>query len=246
MCKLTCRESRVEIRGVRDWWIQEETGVNYLKSMSSYDLHKEHTRIIIYLCKGSIILLSVGVSDRAAIPPVDKTRVITVNNFTSVTIKFQISILFIIILYSSSFEAVCSLTWVFSCLRGVIGWCNWCGWGGSTAMGTEDAANWRHPTESCKVKWDHEHLQSFDMAGMMAMVFGILPPVSAAAGAGTGTGAGVAGIGAWIGAGAAALTDGLWLDLLHSDWVSLRLGVGLGLRMEVVSLTDGGPVDWKT
>lgn len=178
--------------------------------------------------------------------PLLTRQVITVNNFTSVTIKFQISILFIIILYSSSFEAVCSLTWVFSCLRGVIGWCNWCGWGGSTAMGTEDAADWRHPTESCKVKWDHEHLQSFDMAGMMAMVFGILPPVSAAAGAGTGTGAGVAGIGAWIGAGAAALTDGLWLDLLHSDWVSLRLGVGLGLRMEVVSLTDGGPVDWQT
>lgn len=73
--------------------------------------------------------------------------------------------------------------------------------------------------------------------------FGILPLVSAAAGAATGPGTGVTGIEAWLGAGAAALTDGLWLDLLHSDWDSLRLGVGLGLRMEVVSLTDGGPVD---
>lgn len=127
----------------------------------------DNTKILLFLCKGSIILLSVGVSDRAAIPPVEKARVITVNNFTSITIKFQF------LFYSfiqGSVKSVCSLTWVFSCLRGVIGWCNWCGWGGSTAMGTEDAADWRHPTESCEDKWDHEHLQSFNVAGMMAMV----------------------------------------------------------------------------
>lgn len=37
-------------------------------------------------------------------------------------------------------------------------------------MGTEDAADRRHPTESCKDKRDHEHLQSFPVAAVRVLV----------------------------------------------------------------------------
>lgn len=37
-------------------------------------------------------------------------------------------------------------------------------------MGTEDAADRRHPTESCKNKRHHEHLQSFPVAAKLVLV----------------------------------------------------------------------------